>query len=319
MKFLAAFVSLFLFCGNALSQGFPNKPVRVVVPYPPGGGADVVVRVLTPRISELIGQPVVVDNRAGAGGNIGAEAVAKSPADGYTLLVATASATINTTLTKNLRWDLLKDFVPVVNLVYNQSVLTVHPSVPVSNVRELIALAKAKPGQLTYASYGNGSSAHLISELFKMMAGVDILHVPYKGAAPAVNDLIGGQVNVLFADVAAILSHIKAGKAKALGIGSTARYNGLPDVPTIADSGVPGFAGGGFLGLVAPAGTPRAAIDAINSATVKVLAMPEIRERLLSGFAAIPIGGTPEQLGEFLRADIDKWARVIQAGNIKAD
>jgi len=151
------------------------------------------------------------------------------------------------------------------------------------------------------------------------MTGVDILHVPYKGAAPAVNDLIGGQVNVLFADVAAILSHIKAGKAKALGIGSTARYNGLPDVPTIADSGVPGFAGGGFLALVAPAGTPRAAIDAINSATVKVLAMPEIRERLSSGFAAIPIGGTPEQLGEFIRADIDKWARVIRAGNIKAE
>jgi tripartite-type tricarboxylate transporter receptor subunit TctC len=319
MNKFTAIVSLLLLCGNALGQGFPNKPVRVVVPYPPGGGADVVTRVLTPRISELIGQPVVVDNRAGAGGNIGTDAVAKSPADGYTLLVATASSTINTTLTKSLGWDLMKDFAPVVHLVYNQSVLTVHPSVPASNVRELIALAKAKPGQLTYASYGNGSSAHLISELFKMMAGVDLLHVPYKGAAPAVNDLIGGQVNVLFADVAAILSQIKAGKAKALGLGSTVRYAGLPDVPTIAESGVPGFSGGGFLAFVAPAGTPRAAIDVINGATVKVLAMPEVRERLSSGFAAIPVGGTPEQLSEFLRADIDRWARVIRAGNIKAD
>ena len=167
MRFRAVSVALLLFCANALAQGFPNKPIRVVVPFPPGGGTDVVVRMLAPKMSELLGQPVVVDNRAGAGGNIGVEAVAKSPADGYTLLVATASATINSTLAKNRGWDLLKDFAPVVNLILNQNLLAVHPSVPATNVRELIALAKARPGQITYASYGNGSSAHLIAELFR--------------------------------------------------------------------------------------------------------------------------------------------------------
>jgi tripartite-type tricarboxylate transporter receptor subunit TctC len=244
--------------------------------------------------------------------------VAKSPADGYTLLVASAATAINTTLAKNPGWDLAKDFSPVVLLVLNQSLLAAHPSVPVSSVRELIALAKAKPGQVSYASYGNGSSAHLIGELFKMMAGVDLLHIPYKGAAPAVNDLLGGQVNVMFADVAAILPHVKAGRVKALGIGSARRFDGLPEVPTIAESGVPGFEGGGFLGLVAPAGTPREAVNALNAAAVKSLAAPEVNERL-NALASPPVGESPEYFGRHLRAEIDKWARVIRAGNIKAD
>jgi len=316
MKFLAAFISLLLFCGNALSQGFPNKPVRVVVPFPPGGGADVVVRLITPKVGELLGQPVVVENRAGAGGIIGADYVAKAPADGYTLLVATASATINQTLAKNLPWDLKRDFAPVVMLIKNQNVLVVHPSVPVSNVRELIELAKSKPGQLTYASFGSGSSAHLIAELFKMMTGVNMLHVPYKGAAPAVNDVLGGQVNLIFTDIAAVLSHIRAGKVRALGVGSTTRFSGLPDVPTVAEAGVPGFEGGGFLAFVAPTGTPRAAIDAINSTTNKVLAMPDVRQRI-DGLAGIPLGGTPEELGRFMAEDVEKWAKVIKAGDIQ--
>ena len=206
----------------------------------------------------------------------------------------------------------------MVLLVLNQSLLAAHPSVPVSNVRELIALAKAKPGQVSFASYGNGSSAHLIGELFKMMAGVDLLHIPYKGAAPAVNDLLGGQVNILFADVAAILPHAKAGKVKPLGIGPAKRFAGLPDVPTIAEAGVPGFEGGGFLGLVAPAGTPREAITALNAAALKTLAMPEISERL-NGLASPPVGESPEYSGRHLRSEIDKWARVIRAGNVKAD
>jgi tripartite-type tricarboxylate transporter receptor subunit TctC len=308
----------FLVCTNTIAQNFPSKPIHIIVPFPPGGGTDVVARTVAPKLQELLGQPLLVENRAGAGGNIGTEFVAKAPADGYTLLVASAATAINNTLTKNPGWELTRDFSPVVLLVLNQSLLAAHPSVPAANVRELIALAKAKPGQVTFASYGNGSSAHLIGELFKMMAGVDLLHIPYKGAAPAVNDLLGGQVNILFADVAAILPHVKAGKVKALGIGSAKRFAGLPEVPTIAESGVPGFEGGGFLGLVAPAGTPREAILALNAAARKVLAMPEIHERL-DGLASPPVGESPEYFAKHLRGEIDKWARVIRAGKVKAD
>ncbi len=303
----------------AHAQAFPTKPIRVVVPFPPGGGTDVVARAVAPKMSEMLGQPVVVENRAGAGGNIGTDAVAKSAPDGTTLLVASASTAINTTLMKeSVSWDFARDFAPVVLLVLNQHLLAAHPSLPANNVKELIALARAKPGQITFASYGNGSSAHLTAELFKMMAGVDLLHVPYKGAAPAVNDLVGGQVNIMFADVAAVLPHVKSGRLKALGIASAKRFEGLPDVPTIAESGVPGFEAGGFLGLVAPAGTPAAAIAALNAAADKSLAQPEVRERLLA-LASPPMGGTPEQFGERIRIEIDKWARVIRAANIKAD
>jgi tripartite-type tricarboxylate transporter receptor subunit TctC len=318
MRTLTILVSLFVLCAEAFAQGFPARPIRIIVPFPPGGGTDVVARTVAPRMSELLGQPIVVENRAGAGGNIGTEYVARAAPDGYTLLVASAATAINTTLTKNLSWDLLKDFAPVVLLVHNQSLLVVHPSVPVTSVKELIVMAQAKPGQVTYASYGNGSSAHLIAELFKMTAGVDLLHVPYKGAAPAVNDLVGGQVNVIFADVAAILPHVKSGKARALGIGSAKRFEGLPEVPTIAEAGVPGFEAGGFLGLVAPAGTPPAAIEMLNGAAVKALAAPEVRERLMA-LASPPVGDTPAEFGRFLREQVEKWARVIRAGNIKAD
>ncbi len=290
-----------LYCSGAFGQEFPTRPIRVVVPFPPGGGTDVVARAVAPKMSEFLGQPVIIDNRAGAGGNTGTEAVAKSPSDGHTLLVASAATAINTTLAKNLTWDLSKDFAPVVLLVINQSLLVAHPSVPVSSLKDLLALAKAKPGYVTYASYGNGSSAHLVAELFKMMAGVDLLHVPYKGAAPAVNDLLGGQVNVMFADIAAVLPHVKAGKVKALGIGSLRRFDGLPDVPTISEAGVPGFEGGGFLGFVAPAGTPRAAIAALNAAAAKSLAVPEVRERLVA-LATFPIGESPEYFGRHLRS-----------------
>ncbi|HWI37642.1 MAG TPA: tripartite tricarboxylate transporter substrate-binding protein, partial [Burkholderiales bacterium] len=250
--------------------------------------------------------------------NIGTGAVAKSPADGYTLLVASASTAINTTLTPKQSPNLLHDFAPIILMVVNNHLLAAHPSVPANNVRELLALARAKPGSITYASYGPGSSAHLTAELFKMMAHVDLLHVPYKGAAPAVNDLLGGQVNIIFADVAALLPHIKSGKLKALGIGSPKRFEGLPDVPTIAESGVPGFEAGGFLGLVAPAGTPPAVISALNSAAQKSLAMPDVRERLMA-LASPPMGGTPDEFGQYMKREVDKWARVIRAADIKAE
>jgi tripartite-type tricarboxylate transporter receptor subunit TctC len=314
---LLAAALLGLSCAAA-AQDFPSKPIRVVVPFPPGGGTDIVARTVAPKMQEVLGQPILVENRSGAGGNLGTEVVAKSPPDGYTLVVASASSAINTTLVKGLSWDLVRDFSPVVLLVVNQHLLAAHPSVPAANAKELIALAKAKPGQVTYASYGNGSSAHLTAELFKMMAGVDLLHVPYKGAAPAVNDLIGGQVNVIFADVAALLPHLKSGRLKALGIGSARRFEGLPEVPTIMESGLPGFEAGGFLGLAAPAGTPAAVIAALNSAAVKSLAVPDVRERLLA-LASPPMGGTPEQFGQLMKEEIDKWAKVIRAGNIKAE
>ena len=313
------FIFLALIASHAaLAQTWPAKPIRVVVPFPPGGGTDIVARTVTPKMAEILGQQFVIENRAGAGGNIGTELVARSPADGYTLLVASASTAINTTLVPNLSWDLARDFAPVVLMVTNSHLLAAHPSVPANNVQELIALARAKPGQVTYASYGPGSSAHLTGELFKLMAKVDLLHIPYKGAAPAVNDLLGGQVNIVFADVAAMLSHIKSGKLKALGIGSLKRFEGLPDVPTIAESGVPGFEAGGFLGLVAPAGTPAAVIDSLNAAAQKSLAMPDVRERLL-GLASPPVGGTPGEFASYMKREVDKWARVIRAANIKPE
>jgi tripartite-type tricarboxylate transporter receptor subunit TctC len=313
------FILLALIASHAaLAQTWPARPVRVVVPFPPGGGTDIVARTVTPKMAEILGQPFVIENRAGAGGNIGTEFVAKSAPDGYTLLVASASTAINTMLVPNLSWAFERDFAPVVLMVVNNHLLAAHPSVQANNVRELLALARAKPGQVTYASYGNGSSAHLSAELFKLMAGVDLLHVPYKGAAPAVNDLLGGQVNIMFADVAALLSHIKSGKLKALGIGAAKRFEGLPDVPTIDESGVPGFEAGGFLGLVAPAGTPPAVIQALNAAAQKSLAVPEVRDRLL-GLASPPVGGTPEQFASHIKREIDKWARVIRAANIKSE
>ena len=303
---------------SALAQTFPSKPIRVVVPFPPGGGTDIVARTVTPKMAEILGEPFIIENRAGAGGNIGTEVVARAPADGYTLLVASASTAINTTLMRNLAWAFSRDFAPVVLMVVNNHLLAAHPSLPANDVRELLALAKAKPGSITYASYGPGSSAHLTAELFKQMAGVDLLHVPYKGAAPAVNDLLGGQVNIMFADVAALLPHIKSGKLKALGIAASKRFEGLPDVPTIAESGVPGFEAGGFLGLAAPANTPRAVINALNAAAQKSLAMPDVHERLMA-LASPPVGGTPEQFGQYMKREIDKWARVIHAANIQPE
>jgi len=302
----------------ALAQGFPKGPVKLVVPFPAGGGSDVVARAVAPRMAEALGQPVIIENRAGASGNIGTELVARSPADGQTLLMASAATAIQTTLAKNLSWNFARDFAPVSLLVINQSVLVAHPSVPVNSVKELIAYAKANPGKLSFASYGNGTSAHLAGELFKLLAGVDLLHVPYKGAAPAANDLLGGQVNLMFADISAVLPNVKAGKLKALGIGSASRFDGLPTVPTIAEAGLPGYEAGGWLGLVVPAATPREAIAALNAAASKSLASPEVKKHLVA-LAAIPVGNAPAYFGDFMLEEVAKWARVIRAAHVSAD
>ena len=311
-------VLLALVAAGASAQSYPSRLIKVVVPYPPGGGTDVVARLVTQKMAAILGQPIVIDNRAGAGGNIGTEFVARAPADGYTVLVATGSTTINNTLTPNLTWDLGRDFAPIVQLAWNQSVLVASPRLPVTTVADLIALAKSKPGKLTVASSGVGSSAHLWAELFEMKAGVDLTHVPYKGTAPAQTDLMGGQVDVMFTDISAGLPLLRAGKLKALGVGSLTRFDGLPGVPTISEAGVPGYEGGSVVGLVAPAGTPKEAIDVLNAAAQKALADPEVRDKLLA-LASLPVGGTPAAFGERLRSETDKWALVIRTAHIKPE
>lgn len=301
----------------ALGQSYPARPIRVVVPWPAGGGTDVVARMVTSRMATALGQPIVIDNRAGAGGNIGLDFASKAPADGYTLAVSTAGAAINHTLAKNLPFNVLKDFEPIVILAINQGVLVVNPAFPASSVKELIAYAKAKPGVVTYGSNGQGSATHLWSELFEMKAGVDLVHIPYKGAAPAINDLLGGQINAMFVDIAAALPHIKAGKMKPLGVGSLSRFDGLPDVPTISEAGVPGFEARSMTGLLAPAGTPREAVRLLNAAALKALADPEVRKGL-AALAVIPGGDTPEHFSRALRNEVDQWAGVISAAKIEA-
>ncbi|MGI8895471.1 MAG: tripartite tricarboxylate transporter substrate binding protein [Casimicrobiaceae bacterium] len=302
----------------AQNPGYPNKPVHLVVGFPPGGGADVVARAVAAKMSEQLGQPIVVENRAGASGNIGADAVVKSPADGYMVYLATASNAISAGAAANgslkLNYELLKDFMPVLLLVRNQNVLVANPSVSVSNARDLIALARSKPGVLNFGSYGTGSSSHLAGELFRQMAGVNLTHIPYKGAAPLVTDLLGGQVELGFVDVAVVLPHIRSGKLKAIAIGSTRRFEGLPDVPTFEESGVPGYEASGWLGLMVPAGTPSEAVSRLRDAAVKSLAAPDLRERLTS------LGVTPApdtEFSAFLRAEIGKWRQVLRVGGIE--
>jgi tripartite-type tricarboxylate transporter receptor subunit TctC len=320
MRILTALCTIVLLVstGCGFAQSFPIRPVRVIVPFPPGGGADVVMRVLAPALGDALGQPIVIDNRAGAGGNIGTDLAAHALADGYTVLIATAAQAVNSTLSKDIAWDLNKSFAPVSLIVKNQILLVARPSLGVTSVHDLIIMAKSNPGKITYASYGTGSTAHMSAELFKMMSGVDLLHVPYKGAAPAINDVVAGQVDIVFADVAAILPFVKAGSVRALGFGSSSRFPGLPSVPTIAEAGVPGYETGGFLALVAPIGTPKTAIDVLNAALVKVLTSADVAEKL-EAQGGLPSPDTPEQLGRFLKSDVDKWAVVIKTAHISGN
>ena len=311
------FAAALLVAPVALGQSYPDRPIRVVVPWPAGGGTDVVARMVTSRMATALGQSIVIDNRAGAGGNIGLDFASKAPADGYTLAVSTAGAAINHTLAKNLPFNVLNDFDPIVILAINQGVLVVDPAFPAASVKEFIAYAKAKPGVVTYGSNGQGSATHLWSELFEMKAGVDLVHVPYKGAAPAINDLLGGQINAMFVDIAAALPHIKAGKMKPLGVGSLSRFDGLPDVPTISEAGVPGFEARSMTGLLAPAGTPKEAVRLLNAAALKALADPEVRKGL-AALAVIPGGDTPEQFSRALRNEVEQWASVINTAKIEA-
>ena len=302
----------------AQAQSFPNKPIRMVVPYPPGGPTDIVARVVGQKLSEKLGQPLVVENRPGAGGNIGAEAVAKAAPDGYTLLVATTAHAINMTLFSKPGYDTRKDFAPVSLLTRGPLVLVTVPATPATNVAELIALAKARPGQVTFASSGNGQSTHLAAELFNSMAGIHMTHVPYKGSAPALTDVMGGQATVMFDTMLSAMPFVRDGKLKALAITGATRSPAAPDTPTIAQAGLPGYEASAWNALLAPAGTPPAILGTLNGALKAVLQDPDVRARFATqGFAAE--WTDPPATVRFIGQEIDKWARVVKTSGATID
>ena len=301
------------------AQSYPTKPIRLVVPFPAGGTTDVLARAAAQKLTETLGQPVVVDTRPGAGGNIGAELVAKSPPDGYTLLMGTVGThAINPSLYPKMPYDHVRDFVPVILVAGVPNVLVINPALPVNSVQELIAYAKANPGKLNFASSGNGTSIHLSGELFKTMAGVQITHVPYKGSAPALQDLVGGQVQLMFDNLPSALALIKGGRLKALAVTSKERAPALPDVPTMAESGLPGFEASSWFGLLAPAGTPQPVVAKLNAEIAKWLASPEAKEKLLAQ-GANAAGGTPEDFTRHIAAETAKWQKVVKESGAKVD
>ena len=306
------------FAGWAHAQDFPSRPIHLVVPFAAGGSSDTVSRIIANKMAASLGQTVLVENRPGAGGNIGAEYVAKSKPDGHTLLFAAGSFAINVSLYRKLPFDPVKDFEPVIHICTVTGILVEHPSVPAANVQELIAYARAQPGRVNFASAGSGTVIHLAGELFKNMAKVDITHVPYKGSGPALTDLIGGQVQVMFANMPGTLQHVKAGRLRVLAVTSDKRSPVLPDVPTIAESGIPGYKAATWFGVFAPAGTPPAVIQRLNSEFQKALATDEVQEFMKSE-GAEAIGGPPERMRDFLRAEIDQWTPVVRASGAKAD
>lgn len=308
-----------LAAGIAFAQSdYPHKPIRIVVPVAPGGGTDYTARLIGQKLSEAWGQSVIVDNRPGGAGNLGVEIAAKAQPDGYTLVMPITSFPINPSLYARLPFDTVKDFAPVVLVASAPLLLVVNPGVPAQSVKDLVALAKAKPGAMNYANSGSGTTAHLAGELFKRMAGVEIVNIPYKGGGPAVIDLIAGQVQIYFSTIPAALQQVKAGKLRALAVTSSKRVPQLPDMPTVAESGLSGFEVVGWFGLFAPAGTPQPVITRLNGEIIKILNVPESRERL-SGHGLIPGGGTPQGLAQFLRAEIAKWGKLIKETGIRVE
>lgn len=311
-------------CALALScaahaQTFPAKPVRMVVPFPAGGPTDIVGRTIAQKLSESLGQPVVIDNRAGVGGVIGTENVAKSPADGYTLLLGTIGGlAVAMSLYPTRGYDTLKDFTPVTQAVTVTNILVVHPALPVRSVKELLALARAKPGALNYASSGSGTVTHLAGELFKTLGHVNIVHVPFKGGAPALTALMSGEVQMSYENSLIVVPHIKSGKLRALAVTGAHRSKLMPELPTIAEGGLPGYAASGWYGFVVPAATPKDIVAKLSTDITHILRMPDVVERL-SGQGAEPVGGSAEQFGSFIKSEIDKWTRLVKSANMKPD
>jgi len=305
--------------GSAAEQPYPAKPVRLVSPYAPGGGSDTLARVIAQRLTETWPYPVIVENRPGAAGSLGAELVAKATPDGYTLLVTPSAAlTINPHLYSNLRYDTFKNFAHITAATNSPYYLVVHPKIPANNVKELVAYAKANPGKLNYSSSGNGSSTHLAGVLFNNTAGVDTLHVPYKGAAPAIVDLLAGNIQMRFSSVVPVLPHVRSGRLRGLAVSSAKRYTPLPDVPTIGESGLPGYVVESFYVVAAPAGTPRPLVAKLNKDIVSRLKEPEIIARMVADGAEV-IGSSPEEVTRSLREDYARWAKPIKDSGAKAD
>jgi tripartite-type tricarboxylate transporter receptor subunit TctC len=316
MKRLLAALSLAA-CALAHAQPYPSRPVRIVVPFPPGGPTDIVARLVSQKMTEGLKQPVVVENRAGAGGVLGTEFVAKAPADGYTLLMGTIGGlAVSMSLLPDRGYDTLRDFAPITQAVNVTSILVTHPSVPVKSVQELLALARLHPGKLNYGSSGGGTVTHLAGELLKLMGGVNIIHVPYKGGAPALTAILSGEVDLTYENSLIIVPHIKSGKVRALGVTSAQRSKLLPDLPSVAEA-LPGYGASGWYGLVAPAATPKDVLARLNAEAVKALRSPDVAERL-SGQGAEPAPGSPGDFAAFIRAEIDKWSKVVKAANMKA-
>jgi tripartite-type tricarboxylate transporter receptor subunit TctC len=313
--------ALFFGCvlaGNAAAQQYPSKAVRVVIPFPVGGNTDVYARPISQKMAELYGQQMVIDNRPGAGGSIGVELVAKAPPDGYTLLWGTTSSHgVGPNVYKKLPYDPVKDFEPVILTVQAQSVVTVHPSVPVKSIKDLVALARSKPGALSYGSSGNGTMSHLAGELFKYSTKTDLVHVPYKGSTPALVDLISGQVQVMFGGLGSSLAQVKAGRLRPLAVTGPERFQGL-DVPTVAEAGVAGYAVTTWLAIFAPAKTPRDVVMKLNTDINKILQSPDLL-RLMADQGASPGGGPPERLGQHVQTEIARWGKVVRAANISAN
>jgi tripartite-type tricarboxylate transporter receptor subunit TctC len=319
MAFVTA-IAMIVTIPYAAAQGaYPTKPVRLVVPFPAAGTTDILARAVAQKLSEAWGQQVIVDNRPGAGGNIGSELVAKAAPDGYTLLMGTVGThAINPSLYSKMPYDHVKDFTPVILVAGVPNVLVVNPSLPVHSVQELIAYGKANPGKLNFASSGNGTSIHLSGELFKTLTGIQMTHVPYKGSAPALTDLVGGQVQLMFDNLPSSLAFIKGGQLRALAVTSATRSATLPELPTLAESGLPGFEASSWFGVLAPAGTPKDIVDKLNGAVASWLATPEAREKLVAQ-GAIAAGGPPEAFARHIADETAKWAKVVKASGAHVD
>lgn len=300
-------------------QAYPNKPLKMILPFPAGGPTDIVARAMGQGLAEALGHNVVIDNRPGGGGLIGATLAAKAPGDGYTLLLGGITTFgVAPSVHKNLAFDPVKDFLPVTMATRQPILLMMHPSLPVKSVREFIALAKARPGEINYASSGPGGSGHMAGELFRLVTGVNLVHIPYKGAPPALNELIAGQVQVMFGTILASAPHIRSGRVRAIAITGPQRSTALPEVMTFSEAGLPTYDASSWNGVLVPAGTPRAIVDRLNAEIVRILKSPNVLERLAQD-GALPAPTTPEEFAAFMKAEIAKWAKVVQAANIRID
>ena len=308
-----------LWAAGSAAQNYPTKPIRMICPFAPGGGTDFVARIVGKELNDALGQPLVIDNRGGAGGAIGTELAARSTPDGYTLLLGSAGPlAIQPGLSARLPYDPLKDFAPVTLVSSMPYVLVVHPSLPVKSMQELLALARAKPGQLNFASPGNGTTTHLATELLKMLAKIDVVHVPYKGVAPALTDLLAGQVQFMSGDLSSVLPQVKAGRLRALAVTGEKRSSFVPELPTIAESGVPGYAASGWFGVLAPAATPRGIITRLNAVIVKGIRGAEAHQRL-AALGGDVVANTPAEFAAYIRADLAKWSKLIKVIGLKPE